>query len=170
MCTSMGLFIHLSSLRPLHHKRPSKLIWYKYNVCQTIQSVLWWNNCPIKWITLHLGSGSWQIPGGTFKNRKKTQTLKWLRTVLHFTISSSSSSFFLKNFSLRNLLSSICLLWHHQLDGHEFEQSPGVGDGQGSLAYSSPWGRKESDTTEPLNWTEHMQMLSEEIREKRDHV
>ena len=80
----MGLFIHLSSLRPLHHKRPSKLIWYKYNVCQTIQSVLWWNNCPIKWITLHLGSGSWQIPGGTFKNRKKTQTLKWLRTVLHF--------------------------------------------------------------------------------------
>ena len=42
----------------------------------------------------------------------------------------------------------------HQLDGHEFEQAPGVGDGQGSLACSSPWGRKESDTTEQLNWTE----------------
>ena len=38
--------------------------------------------------------------------------------------------------------------WHHQLDRHEFEQAPGVGDGQGSLAYCSPWGRKESDTTE----------------------
>ena len=37
---------------------------------------------------------------------------------------------------------------HHQLDGHEFEQAPGVGDGQGSLAYCSPWGCKESDTTE----------------------
>ena len=38
--------------------------------------------------------------------------------------------------------------WHHLLDRHEFEQAPGVGDGQGSLACCSPWGRKESDTTE----------------------
>ena len=42
--------------------------------------------------------------------------------------------------------------WHHQLDGHEFEQAPGVGDGQGSLACSNSWGCKESDTTEWLNW------------------
>ena len=41
--------------------------------------------------------------------------------------------------------------WHHQLDGHEFEQAPGVGDGQGSLACYSPWSHKESDTTELLN-------------------
>ena len=41
--------------------------------------------------------------------------------------------------------------WHHSHDGHEFEQAPGVGDGQGSLACCSPWGRKESDTTEHLN-------------------
>ena len=44
--------------------------------------------------------------------------------------------------------------WHHQLDGHEFEWTPGVGDGQGGLAYCSSWGHKESDTTEQLNWTE----------------
>ena len=44
--------------------------------------------------------------------------------------------------------------WLHWLDGHEFEQSLGVGDGQGSLACYSPWGRKESDTTEWLNRTE----------------
>ena len=44
--------------------------------------------------------------------------------------------------------------WHHRLDGHEFEHASGVGDGQGSLACCSPWGRKESDTTEQLNWTE----------------
>ena len=37
---------------------------------------------------------------------------------------------------------------HHRLDAHEFEQALGVGDGQGSLAYCSPWGRKESDMTE----------------------
>ena len=37
--------------------------------------------------------------------------------------------------------------WHHQLDGHEFEQPPRVGDGQGSLACCSPRGRKESDVS-----------------------
>ena len=44
--------------------------------------------------------------------------------------------------------------WHHWLDGHKFEQAPGVGDGQGSLACCSPWGHKESDMTERMNWTE----------------
>ena len=38
--------------------------------------------------------------------------------------------------------------WHHQLNGHEFEQAPGDGEGQGSLECCSSWGRKESDTTE----------------------
>ena len=41
--------------------------------------------------------------------------------------------------------------WHHQLDGHEFEQAPEVDDRQGSLACCSPWGCKESDATEQLN-------------------
>ena len=41
--------------------------------------------------------------------------------------------------------------WHHQLDGHEFEQALGNGDRQGSLVCCSPWGRKESDMTD--NWT-----------------
>ena len=44
--------------------------------------------------------------------------------------------------------------WHHWLDGHEFEQLLGDSDGQGSLACCSPWGCKESDTTEQLNWTD----------------
>ena len=42
--------------------------------------------------------------------------------------------------------------WHHQLDGREFQQAPGVGDGQGSLVCCGPWGPKESDMTEWLNW------------------
>ena len=42
--------------------------------------------------------------------------------------------------------------WHHRLNGREFEQAAGVDDGQGSLVYCSPWGRKELDTTERLNW------------------
>ena len=40
--------------------------------------------------------------------------------------------------------------WHHQLNGHEFKQALGVGDGQGSLVCCSPWDRKESDMTERL--------------------
>ena len=51
--------------------------------------------------------------------------------------------------------------WHQWLDGHEFEQAPGVGDGQGSLVWCSPWGRKESDTTERLNWGEYLRFLVE---------
>ena len=41
--------------------------------------------------------------------------------------------------------------WHHQLNVHEFEQAPGVGDGQGSLIFCSSWGNKELDMTELLN-------------------
>ena len=56
--------------------------------------------------------------------------------------------------------------WHHWLDEHEFEQAPGVGDGQGSLKSCSPWGCKESDMTEWLNWTEHLRVLSSHWRIK----
>ena len=44
--------------------------------------------------------------------------------------------------------------WHHRLSGREFEWTLGVGDGQGGLACCDSWSRKESDTTERLNWTE----------------
>ena len=44
--------------------------------------------------------------------------------------------------------------WHHQLDAHESEWIPGIGDGQGGLACCSSWGRKDSDMTVRLNWTE----------------
>ena len=44
--------------------------------------------------------------------------------------------------------------WHHQLNGHEFEQALGVGDRQGSLVCCSPWSHRESGMTEWLNWTE----------------
>ena len=50
--------------------------------------------------------------------------------------------------------------WHHRLDGHEFEWSLGVGDGQGGLACCDSWGCKESDTTEQLNWTDWTSLKS----------
>ena len=54
--------------------------------------------------------------------------------------------------------------WHHQLDGHEFEWTPGVGDGQGSLVWCNSWGRKESDWATELNWT-HTSMLQSMVQE-----
>ena len=53
--------------------------------------------------------------------------------------------------------------WYHQINGHEFEQAPGDGDGQGSLACCSPWGHKELDTTEQLNNDDNSMYMSEEI-------
>ena len=58
--------------------------------------------------------------------------------------------------------------WHHWLDGHEFQWTPGVGDGQGSLACFDSWGRKESDTTEQLNWTELS--LETDVSEYQEHL
>ena len=51
--------------------------------------------------------------------------------------------------------------WHHRLDGHEFEQALGIGDGQGSLACCHPCGHKELDTTEWLNWLTDLQSAPE---------
>ena len=51
----------------------------------------------------------------------------------------------------RGMTEDETVAWYHQLNAHEFEQAPGVGDGQGSLASCSPWGHKELDTTELLN-------------------
>ena len=56
---------------------------------------------------------------------------------------------------------------HHRLDGHEAEQAPGDGEGQGSLACCRPWGRRESDTTEQPNNNEAM--LSIKYRQKEEN-
>ena len=53
--------------------------------------------------------------------------------------------------------------WHHRLNGRESEWTPGDGDGQGGLACCDSWGRKESDTTERLNWTELKQSWNSSV-------
>ena len=57
--------------------------------------------------------------------------------------------------------------WHHQLNGHEFEQTMGDGAGQGSLACCSPWSHKESDSTERLNNSPSHQPHPPEGRQER---
>ena len=53
--------------------------------------------------------------------------------------------------------------WHHKLDEYKFEQAQGDGEGQGSLACCSPWGRKESDTTEQLNQKKNYKQIRKNI-------
>ena len=53
--------------------------------------------------------------------------------------------------------------WLHWLNGHEFEQTPRGGEGQESLACSSPWGHKESEMTQQLNWTERVERRQKEL-------
>ena len=60
--------------------------------------------------------------------------------------------------------------WHHQLDGHEFEQALGAGDGQGSLACCSPLGCKELDMTEQLNGTDTVEYYSAFKKRKSFHL
>ena len=57
--------------------------------------------------------------------------------------------------------------WHHQLNGHEFEQAPGDGEGQGSLACCSPWGCKESDMTERLNNNNKVEKINDSLNYQR---
>ena len=56
--------------------------------------------------------------------------------------------------------------WHHRLNGHEFGQASGVGDGQGGLVCCGSWGCKQSDTTEHLNCTEQSSIMLNGQREK----
>ena len=60
--------------------------------------------------------------------------------------------------------------WHLQLNGHEFEKALGVGNGQGRLVCCSPWGHKESDTTERLNWTKWHRSTNFRIGTCRIHL
>ena len=53
--------------------------------------------------------------------------------------------------------------WHHRLDGHEFDQALGVGEGQGSLVFCSLWGHKELDRTEQFNSTDGSRCYAKQI-------
>ena len=60
--------------------------------------------------------------------------------------------------------------WHHRLNGHEFEWTPGVGDGQGVPVCCNSWDRKESDTTEWLNWTEQLYIKKKKRKKKLEKL
>ena len=60
--------------------------------------------------------------------------------------------------------------WHHRLNGHEFEQTPGDGEGQGSQECCSPWVRKESDITERLNNNKVEERVGKQAVQSQAHM
>ena len=98
------------------------------------------------------GSQSWIVIGRT-DAEAETPTL-WPPDVKDWLIWKDSAAGKDWRQEEKGLTEEEMVRWHHWLNGHEFEQVLGVGDGQGSMACCSPWGGKESDTTEWLNWTE----------------
>ena len=98
------------------------------------------------------GNQSWIFTGRT-DNKAETPIL-WLHDVKNWLICKDSDVGKDWRQEEKGMTEDKVVGWHHQLDGHEFEQAPGVDNGQGILVCCSSWGCKESDTTERLNWTD----------------
>ena len=96
------------------------------------------------------GNQSWIFSGGT--DAEAEAPILWPPDVKNWLIWKDSDAGKDWRWEEKGMTEDEMVGWHHRLYWHEFEQSPGVGDGQGSLACCSPRGCKELDTTEQLNW------------------
>ena len=97
------------------------------------------------------GNQSWIFIGRT--DAEAETPILWLSDAKNWLIGKDSDAGKDWRQEKKGLTEDKMIRWHHGLNGHEFEQDQGVGDGQRSLGCCSPWGRKELDTTERLNWT-----------------
>ena len=98
------------------------------------------------------GNQSWQFIGRT--DAEAETPILWLPHAKNWLIRKDSDAGRDWGHEEKGMTEDEMVGWHHWLSGHEFDQTPGDGAGKGSLACCSPWGRKESDMTEQLNWTE----------------
>ena len=103
-------------------------------------------------------SQSWIFIGGT--DAKAKAPILWPPDVKNWLIGKDSDSGKYWGKEEKRMTEDEMVGWHHQLDGHEFEQAPGIGDGQRNLVGCSPWGCKASDTTERLNWTDFKEVTN----------
>ena len=105
-----------------------------------------------RWSNLSKGDQSWNFFG---RNDAKAETpVLWPPHAKSWLIGKASDAGRDWGQEEKGMTENEMAEWYHWLYGCEFEWTPGVGDGQGGLACCNSWGRKESDTTELLNWTE----------------
>ena len=100
------------------------------------------------------GNQSWIFTGGT--DAEAEATIFWAPDVKIQLIGKDSDARKDWTQEKKGMTEEEMVGWQHWLDGHEFELALGVGDGQGGLVSCSPWGRKESDMTERLNWIDKL--------------
>ena len=98
------------------------------------------------------GNWSWIFTGRT--DAEAETPILWPPDVKNWLIGKDPNSWKDWRQEEKGMTEDKMVAWHHRLSGHEFEQAPGVGEGQESLVCCSPWGRKELDTTEWLDWIE----------------
>ena len=135
----------------LDHKEDwaSKNLYFWTVVLETLESPL--DSNEIKPVNTN-GNQSWIFIGRT--DAKAEAPILWPPDVKNWLIGKDPDAGKDWRQEEKGMIKDEMVEWHHQLNGYEFEQAPGVGDGQGSLECYSPWGHKELDTIETLNWTE----------------
>ena len=115
-----------------------------HQVERKLSEVSWWKPCLV---LLYFSLNHWKLKVSTVKDKT------WTPDVKNWLLGKDPDAEKDWRREEKGTTEDEVVGWHHWLDGHEFEQAPGVGDGQGRLACHSPWGHKELDTAE-LNWTE----------------
>ena len=111
-------------------------------------------NLIVLYLTSYKGNQSWIFIGGT--DAEAEAPILWPPDVKNWLIRKGADAGKDWRQEEKGTTEDEMIGWHHWLNGHEFEEIPGVGDGQGGLACCGSWGGRESDTTERLNWTEVM--------------
>ena len=124
--------------------------WYFWSVEKTLESPLEFKE--IKPVNSKLGNQSLIFIGRT--DAKAKAPILWLPDAKSWLIGKDPDAGKGWRRKEKGMTEDEVVGWHHRLDGHEFEQAQGDGEGQGSLVCCSPCGHKELDTTEQLIWTE----------------
>ena len=105
------------------------------------------------------GNQYWMLIGGT-DAEAETSIILWPRDVKNWRIWKDPDAGKDWRQEEKGTTEDEIVRLHHWLNECEFEQAQGIGDGQGSLGCCSPWGCKELDMTEQLNWTEHLKIVT----------
>ena len=150
-CQSYGFSSNYVWMWELGHKESwTPQNWYLWNVVleNTLESPLDWKE--IKPVTPKANQ-SWLFIGRT--DAEAEAPIPWPPDVKNWLIGKDPDAGKDWIQEEKGVTEDEMVGWHQQLDWLEFEQAPGAGDGRRSLASCSPWGHKELDTTEQLNWT-----------------
>ena len=130
---------------------------------KTLESLLDWKE--IKPVSLK-GNQSWLFIGRTDVEVETTNLATWCEELTHWKRPWCWERLRQEE---KGMTEDEMVGWHHQLNGHEFDQAPRVGDGQGSLECCSQWGHKKLDTTKWLKWTDS-HLISQKLNVRVEHM